>query len=333
MSGFNSTVVVPGTHLDSDIGKVKKKNWVPVWNEKFSDRANEFEEKAVIVDYRPVLSNSTNACLVLWNSKLVHCGGYLRKGIPTKKGYLSNKTCKEGHFHLKDEKGWLEHLDEKGFAVIEMELPEYSNLIKSFRRSVQLVNRETIDEKNPTCPSLDKIKQEHIPPLKNKGLQKYYGFAHTPFADKMRGHPSIRGVFEKIHKTNQLICSFDASAISIDTPKTKPGNWLHRDQDQDSFDILSIQGCFVLKSPYSRLAQMVSYRPRERMNPGELKMLHKARDIGGTTTHDNSRIDSKSIPSGRPNPNQFLHLEAYTSETAKRKGDEMYWERFEKLTR
>lgn len=327
---FQATVVVPKSHETCQLSASNKVNWVPRWNK--SSVEVKLATDAVLVDYRPTVNPKAWAVLTLWNSKTVHCGGHSpKKGFPGK-GYLHKGACKDGHFLVDDVKGWKTYLEENGFCVVELGMTEeqHDELLKHFRRSVQLMNKATMDNKNPTCPKMEEITQKHLPPYLGKGLQSFYGMCNTPFADHMRLHPEVRSIFEQIYGTKDLYCSLDAPAVSISAPNGKCGNWLHQDQDA-KHTYLSVQGNLILKSQYARLSQMVSYQPLERFSDEMRSLCESCRKVGSSMTHDNARVNKKPIPAGRPNPNLYKHLRVYNEGAAEQLGDTEYNDRYAKF--
>ena len=75
-----------------------------------------------------------------------------------------------------------------------------------YREAVQLVNRATVDPECPSRPRLGTITADHLSPYKTKGLQQFYGFSGTPFADAARLLPAVRGAFSALHGTEKMYC-------------------------------------------------------------------------------------------------------------------------------
>jgi hypothetical protein len=302
--GVRSLVVVPKTHTAplKEPENARDVNWDVC-------RGDEgLAARAVFVDPRPTHRRDCLATLVLWNSRTVHCNGHF--GRSKKRGRstsaYSPTVTQDGHFLAADADAWLAFLEEHGYAVVElsMKAPSHERLLRLYREAVQLVNRNVVDASSPTCPRLGTIAAEHLPPYKTKGLQQFYGFASTPFADEARLEPEVRAVFAKIHGVEKgaMYCSLDASAIAL--AKGKNDNWLHRDQTRNPYfrkneASLSVQGCLYLRPPkgYLRLAQMVAWHPVKSLTADEHRIMAdfvgRARLRGACLTHNNHRVNKE----------------------------------------
>ena len=300
--GTRSLVVVPRTHKAplKEPETARGVNWDVCRNDEG------LAAKAVLVDPRPRRRDCL-ATLVLWNSRTVHCNGHFGRGKKRARstGAYSPVVTQEGHFLAADD-AWLPFLEEQGYAVVELSMDACSHerLLRLYREAVQLVNRGVVDASFPTRPRFETITAEHLPPYKTKGLQQFYGFASTPFADAARLEPEVRAVFAKIYGVEKggLYCSLDASAIAL--AKGKNENWLHRDQTLNPYfrkneASLSVQGCLYLRPPkgYLRLAQMVAWHPVNQLTQDEHRIMvdfvARARLRGACLTHNNHRVNKE----------------------------------------
>ena len=80
------------------------------------------------------------------------------------------------------------------------------------------------------------------------GIIKHYGIGQAPFMWDLREW--LKPLFEKLWKSTELLCSLDGANYSTyySTSRTKPYNWLHRDQRPEDEDFKMIQGCFQLNN-------------------------------------------------------------------------------------
>ena len=307
----------------------KKPNWMklPVGDTR--------AQLAKIIDWRPGLGKDTNALVVLWLSNRIHQGQNTSKRYPASPKWCCGGTTgvirEDGtskHFKVSEMEAANTHLHQYGFVVVDftMSQEELRVFIDSFKESIQLLNRETIDPGYPTCPRLSKITKKHMPPLLGFGLGKYYGAPHTPFADACRLYEPLKRVFEHLHGTDEILPSFDCMAVTK-TAKGRVQNWLHQDQTAE-YPGLSIQGNFILKSPWARLGMMVSYYRKDGIDdlPKHVQFLKDARMAGHCLTHDN-RLNNKVLPTWQPNPKNFLHLKCINGN----RNIPGYWERFNKI--
>ena len=302
--GVRSLVVVPKTHAAplKEPQNARGVNW-DVCRDDEGLAAN-----AVLVDPRPRDRHKCLATLVLWNSRTVHCNGYFGRSNKRSRStsVYSPTVTHDGHFLVADTDAWLAFLEEYGYVVVElsMRVSSHERLLRLYREAVQLVNRNVVDTSSPTCPRFKTITAEHLPPYKTKGLQQFYGFASTPFADEARLDPEVRTVFAAIHGVGKdaMYCSLDASAVAL--AKGKNENWLHRDQTLNPYfrkneTSLSVQGCLYLRPPkgYLRLAQMVAWHPVDKLTLDEHRIMAdfvaRARLRGACLTHNNHRVNKE----------------------------------------
>ena len=310
-------VCVPGTHNLplSEPQNQNSINWDLLASNKdlTEDQKEHIARDAVLIDPRPRKKQDCNATVVLWNSRTLHCSGSFqppsRNAKKTAKTtrYLEKGVCHEGHFHVDNVKEWLEYANEHGFVVLELKMTveEYNKMIKLFCISVQLVNKTVIDTEHPDCPRLEKIKAEHLPPFKAKGLQQFYGFCNTPFCDAMRLYPEMRFIFGKIYgvEMDEMYCSIDAGAFCM--VKGDQKNWLHRDQTKNpqfpgKDENPSWQGCLYLKPPtpkFWRFAQMVAWHPVKQYSENEycamVLFMRRNRERGACLTHNNHKVNKE----------------------------------------
>jgi hypothetical protein len=290
---IKSLVVVPGEHGHEHLKPPKDAvNW-----DRSPMRNKEYAEKAVVVDHRP-FDTEINATLVVWNSGLPHCNGTWNDKLSGKrKRGFSPQLTTDGHF-VADSDSAAEYAHQHGFCVLELvDFPEYERLIELYRRSVQLVNKAVIDPESPDCPDISKITADHLPPYKTKGLQQFYGFCHTPFANACREVPAVKAFFSKLYDCPQhaMYCSIDASAVALERGSNE--NWLHRDQTKAAVNHQSWQGTLYLKPPtekYKRLAQMVAWHPTEYGVPEREELEQYARERGACLTHNNARVNKEA---------------------------------------
>ena len=294
---IKSLVVVIGAHGHENLKppeECEAVNWdrSPMHNK-------EYVENAVLIDHRP-FDPKINATFVVWNSALPHCNGTWNdklSGKKRKRGFSPQLTTK-GHF-VSDMEAASEYAHEHGFCVVELDLSleEYNRLITLYRQSVQLVNKEIIDPESPTCPHINKINADHLPPYKTKGLQQFYGFCHTPFANACREIAAIKRLFSILYDCPQhaMYCSLDASAVAMATGSND--NWLHRDQTKAKVNHDCWQGTLYLKSPtkkYRRLAQMVAHHPTTHGLANREDLENYAKANGACLTHNNHRINKEA---------------------------------------
>ena len=194
--GTRSLVVVPRTHKAplKEPETARGVNWDVCRNDEG------LAAKAVLVDPRPRRRDCL-ATLVLWNSRTVHCNGHFGRGkkrarstgayspVVTQGDTSLLPTMPGSHFWRSKGTRW--------WNCPWKRIP-HERLLRLYREAVQLVNRDVVDASFPNCPRFETITAEHLPPYKTKGLQQFYGFASTPFADEARLDPEVRAVFAAI---------------------------------------------------------------------------------------------------------------------------------------
>jgi len=144
-------------------------------------------------------------------------------------------------FDLEKSDSWLNYLDEYGYVVIGDILDEtsYDNLLQMFK-----------DEWNVMCPDFDfedkkTWKMENIEPLHsgwNYGMINGHGFGQSDFQWGLRTHKNILKIWEKVHKTEDLVVSFDG--LSVFLSQYQEGIMYHTDQHPNDDSLYSVQGAY-----------------------------------------------------------------------------------------
>ncbi len=296
---IKSLVVVPNSHdhgLLKPVSECEAVNW-----DRSPMRDPLYAEQAVLIDHRP-FDRKINATLVVWNSALAHCNGTYNERTLGKRTKFSPPLHSKGHF-VSDMDLASEYAQKNGYCVLEIDMSqsEYNTMVDLYCRSVQLVNKATIDLQYPECPDITKITADHLPPYKTKGLQQYYGFCHTPFANAMREIPIVKTFFSKLYDCPEhaLYCSLDASAVAMVSGSND--NWLHRDQTLKTNTVDGNKNCWqgtvYLKPPtkkYRRFAQMVAWHPTEDGLPNRMELEEYAKKTGACLTHNNHRVNKEA---------------------------------------
>ena len=276
---IKSTVVVPRSHKnvrgESD---GNKPNWVKwgfekhlaadaqIINYTLKPNPNPKGAPAVHID------NSILCVAVFWDSLTVHGNGSTKTTYP-KEGYLSKGEIVPRHFTLNELDDALKFLDAEGYMVMDFNIKQetWEQQVNLFREYMQEVNINTIDMEYSTHPRLEKIKTQHLPSFKEKGLAQYYGSAHSKFMDGARNMQCLQRVYREIFKF--------------------PTGYK------------SIQSCVIFRSAMARLGAMVSYIPNWMVTKEMKDMLTDGRVHGHSFTHDNDHVNKVAVPKGiRPSP-------------------------------
>lgn len=144
-------------------------------------------------------------------------------------------------FDISDTEGWKASLKEEGYAVIKdilsaSEMKEGESLFRQDWGSVT-PNFDFGDKKTWGI--------ENTPIMYSKGMATFKGFGQSDFMWYLRTNPNIRGAFEQIHNTKELVTSFDGFSVYL-SRKQKSKSWLHIDQNPNS-SVYSIQGSYNFK--------------------------------------------------------------------------------------
>jgi len=282
-ASIKSTVVVPRSHktVRGDSGS-NKPNWVK-WGGN-SDLEKQLAADAQIINYtmKPNPNSKGNEAVpidgsilcvaVFWDSLTVHGNGSTKKKYP-KEGYLSKGEIIPPHFTLDKLDEALKFLDDEGYMVMDFNIKpdEWVHQVNLFREYMQEVNIDAIDIDFPTRPRLEKIKTQHLPSFKDKGLAQYYGSAHSRFMDAARNMECLQRVYREIFKF--------------------PTGYK------------SVQSCVIFRSAMARLGAMVSYIPNWMVTKEMKDILADGRIHGHSFTHDNDHINKVAVPKGiRPSP-------------------------------
>ena len=143
-------------------------------------------------------------------------------------------------FDLKDSESWLDYLDTNGYVVIQniLEKNDYDDIFQTFKSEWNELSPEFDFEKKSTW------KMENIEPLHSGwyyGMVNGHGFGQSDFQWKLRTHPNILSIWEQVHKTKELVVSFDGLSLFIS--KTQEGIMYHTDQHPKD-DLYSVQGAY-----------------------------------------------------------------------------------------
>lgn len=139
-------------------------------------------------------------------------------------------------FDLSDSEGYLEHLNEHGYAVIGNVLDKETrtNLIEQFW-----------DAWTTCSPGFDRNDKstwtiEHCPMMFAKGMAVFSGLPHSDFMWNVRLQPNIKKIFSNVHGTEDLVSSFDGFSVFLNKKQKSP-SWLHVDQNPSN-TVYCVQG-------------------------------------------------------------------------------------------
>jgi hypothetical protein len=144
-------------------------------------------------------------------------------------------------YNLTDVKDWKAALKYNGYVVIkdiltEEEQSEYFDLFKKDWTTVspKFNFTDTNTWKKDNCPIMQKT-----------GFTYASGLSQCDFMWSLRTNPNIRGIYENLYDTNELVTSFDGFSVFL-SDKQDPGYWLHIDQNRENplIDEQSIQGAY-----------------------------------------------------------------------------------------
>ena len=139
-------------------------------------------------------------------------------------------------FNIDDK--YLDHLELHGYAVIKDILTplERINYYLKFMKEFKSVS--------PNFDFSDKTTwtNQNLPIMLNKGMVMYNGLAHGNSIWSLRTNKNIQSIFKNIHKTDELITSFDGYSMFL-KKEQKSKAWLHIDQNPKN-TIYSVQGAY-----------------------------------------------------------------------------------------
>jgi hypothetical protein len=138
----------------------------------------------------------------------------------------------------KEDDSFLEHLAEYGYAVIQNVLNDHEikQGFKLFYKDWKHVS-PNFDFENISTWTTD-----NSPMMWGKGMIYANGLGQSDFQWYLRTRDNIKNIWKKIHKTDDLVTSFDGFSVFLDK-RQKPKQWLHVDQG-NSEKMLSIQGAY-----------------------------------------------------------------------------------------
>ena len=116
---------------------------------------------------------------------------------------------------------WKQQLQELGYCVIPCLSADEVELGLALFETWRIVNRI------PVAPH---------------GVISHYRVGHTAFAWWCRTRPKIRGVFEELWNTSELVVSFDGACYFPENLKRRNTNWWHVDQAPRDKGFKCVQG-------------------------------------------------------------------------------------------
>ena len=138
----------------------------------------------------------------------------------------------------KDDVSFLQHLTEHGYAVIQNVLTK-----KEVKKGFELFYKDwNFVSPNFNFENISTWTTDNSPMMWGKGMIYASGLGQSDFQWYLRTRDNIKNIWKKIHKTDDLVVSFDGFSVFLDK-RQKPKQWLHVDQGH-SEKILSIQGSY-----------------------------------------------------------------------------------------
>ena len=144
-------------------------------------------------------------------------------------------------YNLTDVKDWKAALENNGYVVIKDVLTEeeQSTYFDLFKKDWTTVSHRFNFDDTTTW------KRDNCPIMMKTGFTYASGFSQCDFMWSLRTNPNIKGIYENLYNTNELVTSFDGFSVFL-SDKQDPGYWLHIDQNRENplVDELSIQGAY-----------------------------------------------------------------------------------------
>ena len=144
-------------------------------------------------------------------------------------------------YDINDVNNWKKSLTEEGYAVIRNILSEdeRNNFFNLFKKDIKTVSNNINWEDSNTWH------RDNLPIENGTGMAVSNGLSHADFMWYLRTNKGIKGIFEEIHQTKDLVASFDGFSL-ITNHKQKPGLSPHIDINPyiPLIDTLSIQGSY-----------------------------------------------------------------------------------------
>lgn len=134
---------------------------------------------------------------------------------------------------------WLAHLEAEGYAVIGdiMSREERNEGLELFWKDWTSVS-PTFDRSNSSSWSI-----RNSPMMFAKGMAVFSGFGQSDFMWNVRLHPNVKGIFETIHQTTDLVTSFDGFSVFFSKKQKNPKPWWHIDQHPEN-PRMCVQGAY-----------------------------------------------------------------------------------------
>eukprot|EP00041_Stephanoeca_diplocostata_P041860 m.9228 g.9228 ORF g.9228 m.9228 type:complete len:457 (+) comp6859_c0_seq1:319-1689(+) len=151
------------------------------------------------------------------------------------------------HFSSDDSAGIAEHMEEYGFVVVK-DVIDPSRVKKLFLNDMEEVNPDLHKKtKGSKVESILWSMEESIdyPRPNMPGLGGEWGLCHGRAAWATRTAPKVKGVFQDLLHSRDIVCSMDCISFTSDKEFLEsPRGWLHVDQIRgiDGSDLQSLQG-------------------------------------------------------------------------------------------
>ena len=138
----------------------------------------------------------------------------------------------------KEDPSFLEHLSKHGYAVIQNVLTE-----EEMKQGFELFFQDWKHvSPNFDFDNISTWTTDNSPMMWGKGMIYASGLGQSNFQWYLRTRDNIKNIWKKVHKTDDLVVSFDGFSVFLDK-RQKTKQWLHVDQG-NSEKMLSIQGSY-----------------------------------------------------------------------------------------
>ncbi len=161
---------------------------------------------------------------------------------------------------------WLEYLETEGYVVIhDILTPQQISTAKQLFWKDWCTVSPGFDCNDTSTWSINTA-----PMMFAKGQAVFNGFGQSDFMWYLRTQPEIIALFEEIHTTRDLNCSFDGFSVFF-SKQQKTKIWWHIDQHPDN-EVYSVQGAYNF-FPVTQESAGFTVVPRSHLefDPGQVK--------------------------------------------------------------
>ena len=325
MATIGTHVFVPGMHVHGlvhgqDSNKNRRMlNQVGSFKNLHVDQHRVFEKNAILVDPRPMNPDTSYATIVLFNSRLPNCTGYIGDNVDDTEFFLNKDRnipiAENNHFSPSDST-WKNYLDDEGYVILDIPVEDIcddacESIIELFVDAVDSINtKEDFDN----FYDLKNIQALHLPfsPHQDPHNIETYGFSHSSFSDMSR--MVSRKYFADYYNVTEdkLTSSFESAFVVPPQPenmKTCINNNLHIQESTMWHKCIRGRIYFWGNNNWGTIAQNVCFMPKDKREENSVSNMLQLRQSGAVSSFN--PIFVNNISSSTPDKSYIIDMKPH----------------------